>query len=156
MNNHKAFTLIELLVAISIIGILATLVSANLNSIRSRARDTQRKSDIKQYSTSLESFANLNNGLYPSYIVAAGTQASADLCTSLNMTNCPDDPLLSPDPSYPPYEYISDGTGAGVTDATNYILWGKLESGTNDWWVLCSTGQVGLSAAAPTSASCPL
>ena len=154
--NNKAFTLIELLVAISIIGILATLVSANLNSIRSRARDTARKSDLKQYSISLESFANINNGLYPSYTIVSGTQASADLCTGLSMTNCPDDPLLSPDPTYPPYKYISDGTGAGATDATVYVLWAKLESGTSDWWILCSTGKVGLATAAPVSNSCPL
>jgi len=40
MNNFKkAFTLIELLVVISIIAILATLLIANFNATRNRARE---------------------------------------------------------------------------------------------------------------------
>ena len=61
--NH-GFTLIELLVVISIIGILATLITANLNSARSRARDAQRKSDIKNIETALRLYYN-DNGAYP-------------------------------------------------------------------------------------------
>lgn len=146
--NKRGFTLIELLVAISIIGILATLVSANLNSIRSRARDTARKSDLKQYSTSLETFGNASSGFYPPFSTAAN--ASSDLCTVLSMTSCPDDPLLSPDPSQEPYKYISD------VDGIEYLLWAKLESGANDWWIVCSTGQSGIGSAEPISSSCPL
>lgn len=52
------FTLIELLVVISIIGILATLVAANLNAARSRARDAQRKSDLKNVQTGLRLYYN--------------------------------------------------------------------------------------------------
>ena len=58
------FTLIELLVVISIIGILATLVAANLNSARARARDTERKSDLKNISTGLRLYYN-DKGTYP-------------------------------------------------------------------------------------------
>ena len=54
----QGFTLIELLVVISIIGLLATLVMANLNSARSRARDAQRKSDIKSISTAIKLYQN--------------------------------------------------------------------------------------------------
>lgn len=52
------FTLIELLVVISIIGILATLVAANLNSARGRARDSTRKSDLRNISTALRLYFN--------------------------------------------------------------------------------------------------
>jgi type II secretion system protein G len=61
---QKAFTLIEMLVVISIIGILATLVAANLNSARSRARDAQRKSDIKNLQTAMRLYYN-DFGTYP-------------------------------------------------------------------------------------------
>lgn len=49
----KGFTLIEMLVVVSLIGILTTLVVANLNSARQRARDTQRKSDLRSIETAL-------------------------------------------------------------------------------------------------------
>lgn len=70
-KNYKlkiisGFTLLELLVVISIIGILAGLVLASFTGVQKGARDTNRSSDIKQYQTSLEQFANENSGLYPS------------------------------------------------------------------------------------------
>lgn len=63
-NSKFGFTLIELLVVISIIGILATLVTANLNAARSRARDAQRKSDVKNTQTALRLYFN-DHGVYP-------------------------------------------------------------------------------------------
>lgn len=50
MKNH-GFTLIELLVVIAVIGILASVVLASLNSARVKARNAQRISDIKQIVT---------------------------------------------------------------------------------------------------------
>ncbi len=58
------FTLIELLVVISIIGVLSTLIVANLTSARERARDAQRKSDLRQLQSSLRLFYN-DAGRYP-------------------------------------------------------------------------------------------
>ena len=49
-SKNKGFTLIELLVVISIIGFLSTLAVVTLNSARMKARDTRRKSDLKQLS----------------------------------------------------------------------------------------------------------
>ncbi|MBI2590669.1 MAG: type II secretion system protein [Candidatus Blackburnbacteria bacterium] len=60
----SAFTLIELLVAISIIGVLSTLVLANFNAARERARDAQRKSDLRQIQSALRAYYN-DIGSYP-------------------------------------------------------------------------------------------
>jgi type II secretion system protein G len=62
--ENRGFTLIELLVVISIIGILATLVTANLNAARSRARDAGRKSDLRNIATALRVYFN-DKGGYP-------------------------------------------------------------------------------------------
>lgn len=49
----KGFTLIELLVVIVIIGIIATLVATNLVGGRTRASDSQKKSNLNQLKTAL-------------------------------------------------------------------------------------------------------
>lgn len=65
MKNHqKGFTLIEILVVIAIIGILASVVLAALNSARSKARDAQRKETLKQISRAAELYYN-DNLAYP-------------------------------------------------------------------------------------------
>lgn len=46
MSNKKAFTLLELLIVIAIIGVLASIVIASLNSARVKTRDTVRKQDM--------------------------------------------------------------------------------------------------------------
>lgn len=64
-NNSRGFTLIELLVVIAIIGVLSSVVLSSLNSVRAKARDTYRKSAIKQVQAALEMYYNANNA-YPS------------------------------------------------------------------------------------------
>ncbi len=59
------FTLIELLVVISIIGILISIAIVSLTSVQKRARDGQRKSDLKQLQSSLEMYYSNNNAAYP-------------------------------------------------------------------------------------------
>lgn len=63
-SSQKGFTLIELLVVISIIGVLASIVLASLNSARAKARDARRVSDFKQIQTALEFFYD-SQGRYP-------------------------------------------------------------------------------------------
>ena len=157
--TNKAFTLIELLVVISVIGILTTLVLVSFGPAQKQARDTQRKSDIKQYQNALEMYASKGNGLYPSRIDAAGARASTTLCTDLEITTCPEDPK---DTVAVPrtYKYQSDGAigDAGTSVVTKYVLWAMLENSTN-YWVNCSNGKVGTMPQTDFSVSggiCPL
>ena len=133
------FTLIELLVVIAIIGILASLALVSYTRSQKQARDTRRKSDLRQYQTALENYANQNNGIYPSI---SGTGV-ANLCTALGLSNCPDDSTY-------PYGYRPS------SDRTEYVLWAQLEAyQTGQYWVVCSNGKSGEFGSAPTSGSCP-
>ena len=105
----KGFTLIELLVVVSLIGILATLVLANLTSGRSRGRDAQRKSDLRQISTALRLYYN-DRGSYPASNAGKeimGCNAGVSQCpwdtqwaigATVYMSTLPKDPL--PDQTY--------------------------------------------------------
>lgn len=147
----KGFTLIELLVVISIIGILAALVTVSFSSAQKQARDTKRKSDLRQYQNSLELSANKHDGFYISY--PAGVTMDT-FCSGLEMSTCAQDPKYSTDPSYT-YHYLSDGTGNFT--ASQYVLWSKLENVTNMFWVVCSTGQTGkiTSSTSFSGGTCP-
>jgi len=67
----QGFTLIELLVVIAVIGILAAVVLASLNTARGKARDAKRISDLKQIQTALELY-HTDNGVYPSTGMSLG------------------------------------------------------------------------------------
>ncbi len=74
--HKKGFTLIELLVVIAVIGILAGVVLASLNSARGKARDAKRKQDLTQLRSALEMYYN-DYGSYP----YTGTTASLNATT---------------------------------------------------------------------------
>ncbi len=63
-RSQKGFTLIELLVVIAIIGLLATIVLVSVNKAREKARDSRRKSDIRQMMLALEMYYS-DKGKYP-------------------------------------------------------------------------------------------
>jgi len=73
----KGFTLIELLVVISIIGVLATIVAANLNSARARARDLKRKQELREMQSALQLYYNtyqeFPNDTFGRYLPYCGT-----------------------------------------------------------------------------------
>lgn len=144
---QRGFTLIELLVVISIIGILASIVTVSFISSQKQARDVNRKSDLAQYRNSLETYANKTNGMYPIHATLA--YPSTDLCSDLDLgTTCPDDPKKGVDENYF-YSYITDATG------TKYVLWSKLENvSSTTYWVVCSNGKSGTTTSTPTV--CPL
>lgn len=149
--GRQGFTMIEMLVVISIIGILAALALVSFTNTQKQARDSQRKSELKQYQTALENYATKNTSLYPAY--PGGTAADGSLCGDLALGSCPVDPKnVSPHI----YRYISNGT-IGDT-ATVYSFFVGLEKSTTiTYWVVCSTGKNGESTTIPTGGNiCPL
>lgn len=147
VSSQQGFTLIELLIVIAVIGGLASIFVATYPSAQRKARDAERQSDIKQYQTALETYANSNNGLY---LDSSGTTQMTGVCSgNLNVPNCPDDPRA---PTHPSYMYN------GV--ATEYVAWAQLEqpdeSGNTQYFVTCSNGLSDTTTAEPTSSTCPL
>ena len=117
------FTLIELLVVVALIGILATLVMANLNAARGRSRDAQRKSDLRNLETALRLYYN-DRGGYPAnnsggQIIACNSYTAPVACswgdewsvgTTVYMSKLVKDPL--PDQNY---SYSQDPTNDTFT-----------------------------------------
>lgn len=52
-KKHSGFTIVELLIVIVVIGILAAITIIAYNGIQTKARDTQRKTDLAQIGKSL-------------------------------------------------------------------------------------------------------
>ncbi len=61
MSSHKkGFTLIELLVVVAIIGVLASVVLASLNSAKEKGRDARRMRDIQEIHNAIELYILVN------------------------------------------------------------------------------------------------
>jgi len=70
-RSQKGFTLIELLVVIAVIGILSAVVLASLNNARSKARDTQRISQLREVQKALAVYYS-ETGAYPLRTATSG------------------------------------------------------------------------------------
>lgn len=73
INNKRGFTLIELLVAVSIIGLLASIILVSLNQTRIKARNSARNSQFLEYAKALALYKSGNNEFYPPYGVYGAT-----------------------------------------------------------------------------------
>lgn len=89
--KNKGFTLIELLIVVLIISILAGLLVAVINpsGIRSKARDSQRKADLRKIQSALELYF-AEQRFYPT--APSSINASALPLTPGYMNNIPDSP----------------------------------------------------------------
>jgi prepilin-type N-terminal cleavage/methylation domain-containing protein len=56
-NRKKSFTLVEMVVVMIVIGILAVAIIPRLQGVQTKARDTQRKTDLATIRTALEVYA---------------------------------------------------------------------------------------------------
>ena len=106
MRTKKGFTLIELLVVIAIIGILSSVVLASLNTARTKARDAQRISDLRQIQLGLEFYYDAQNpNSYP-LLAAPGGAVPAALQTGGYLPTIPVEPIST----RPPYKYYGTAT----------------------------------------------
>ena len=147
LNPRSGFKLIELLIVMAIIAVLVMLFVSAYPSSGSKARDAQRKSDLKQYQTALESYSFANDGEYPHFI---GSVKILQLCTSLVMSPCPDDPKVLDGKNY---HYT-----VGAANLS-YYLWAELEKedgGFSLYQVVCSEGASGEVTTSPSGVVCPL
>ncbi|RJR30417.1 type II secretion system protein [Candidatus Microgenomates bacterium] len=152
MKKIRGFTLVELIIVMAVIGVLGSLVIIKLVGSEASARDTKRKSDLRQYQNALEVYANDNGGLYP---LRASAVNPSSLCGSgqpLGVLACAVDPHAS---SGTNYAYQTNNPGG--TLATQYVLWASLEK-SDEYFIVCSDGQVGTIPIASFSGSgnCPI
>lgn len=80
--NHRGFTIVELIIVITIMSALLVLGVVNLRGSRTSADDAERRIDIENIATHLETFYNSGNyDLDP--VIPAGTYPSVDPTKSL-------------------------------------------------------------------------
>ncbi|NCS97452.1 MAG: type II secretion system protein [Candidatus Pacebacteria bacterium] len=103
-KNTKGFTLIELLVVITIIGVLTSLFVANMVSVRERAKDTRKKSNLNEFKTALRLYYNDNQN-YP--------QAAAIPAPGASFSSAGGVVYMQEVPEYT--NYAVDATGDGFT-----------------------------------------
>lgn len=132
-NRQKGFTLIELLVTIAIIGILAVIGLVLYNQIPGRAKDSIRKSQLKEISVALELY-NQQKGSYVQNIMSCSdtdTQnfySNSDLQAKMSDNTIPTDPTSS----NIRYCYISDVKGSF------FRLYAKLDNSLDFQALNCS------------------
>ena len=134
-KSQKGFTLIELLVVIAIIGLLTSFLVANFVGVKERARDAQRKSDLRQIQAALEIYRS-DKGKYPDDSQFPNCGSKWEEGGAIYMQSVPCDPSNT-NPFIYRYAFIPvEGT---------YILVGCLENASDsqkDTTNTCTGGSV--------------
>lgn len=118
-RNSYGFTLIELLIVVSIISILAALITPNLRNRKHEAKRLKAVIQIQMFMQALEKY-HLNNGSFPS--TEEGLKKLNEGRKYLSSDNVPNDPWNNPyiylmpglnSEQYTIISYGQDGTTGG-------------------------------------------
>ena len=139
LSTNKGFTLIELLAVIAVIGILAAVILASLNSARAKARDARRIADLRNMVIAIESYY-ADNGYYPPsncgwdcndywYSTSPSWQANFGVLLAPYMPKLPVDPINNLGGPWQPgnYSYTYGNVGR-TTYNPGYDLTTQLET----------------------------
>lgn len=113
MKTKKSFTLIELMVVISILGILATLISGNFINSLKKSRDARRKADLQSIQKGLEMYYE-DKRSYPTSI-NFGASLSDPTSGKIYIPKIPNDP-------------VSNNTYLYESDTNSYRLYSCIEN----------------------------
>ena len=142
ITKKSGFTLPELLIVMTVLAGLAAVMMVSYPASQKRARDTRRISDLKQYQTAIELYAN-RVGSYAG--LTSGVPGNGAQCNVLGLTTCPKDPK-SPAQNY-----------ALNANNTSYTLSVRLEQQTGttpNYFVVCSDGRSGYCVSPPSGSTC--
>ena len=137
--SKAGFTLIELLTVIALLGALAgiVLIAIDPNAQLGRARDTQRKSDIRQLQSALEIYRS-DNGDYPTSLINCpttgiktylGNAAASSPCTVTYLSKVPNDPKYN---ASDPTAYWNGGIYLYSQSGSTYKIDACLENKTDN------------------------
>ncbi len=114
MNKEKGFTLIELLVVVAIIGTLSGMVLVAMGGAREKARDSVRRSDMRQLVSAQEMYYGDNEEYYTTS-TDDGIPPIPSYLRQVHDPSCPDGTCSGHSSDY---TWI-DNTGASGLDCSN-------------------------------------
>ena len=151
MNLKKGFTLIELLVVVAIIGILASVVLASLNTARAKGADAAIKANLANIRAQAEVvYDSLSPNQY-------GTVANDSSCTaptdeSLFATSQPDTTVINN--AITAALLTSGVTGFCGSTTSAWVVSVPLKTDATKYWCVDSTGVSAQKDAIATGTAC--
>ena len=138
MCRTDAFTLIELLLTIGVIILFSAILLVTMNAARMKARDAQRKQDLRTIDLALEQFFD-SNGYYPapkSNVLCGGSDTWANSIGSCGGQWLTDDPkfiALFPRLPIDPLNVARQGTSRGGQNGNHTYTYTGYLSADGRW-----------------------